>query len=192
MLKTFEKFSELYPKNKWVKLNLHDKEYLKDELFTIIHNAYSPIGGHVRIVNPDSIVEDDDLVYWDAADIDYDPEADIVIFGKKTKFGYKISGWGHDGEKNSKRELFNHVAKILKKPGYYVEISGKPAEILIKNYNVHFIDDIDEIQKLFPESKIKWFGKHPHFESGVIDGFYIRKQENLETDIEIVLGKPNI
>jgi len=193
MLKTFEKFSNLYPKNKWVRLTLYDKEYLKDELFAIIDNAYSPIGGHVRIVSADSIVKDKDLTYWIAADIDYDPDVDIVIFGKKTNFGYKISGFGHDGLIKSKMLLMKKLAQILKKQGYYLEVSGKPAEILINNYNVSFIDSEKDIEKLFPGTYINWYGKHPDGKYGIIDGFYSRILNNGElTEVEIILGNPNI
>ena len=191
MLKKFEKFAEIYPKNKWVRLSLHDKDYLKDELFAIVHNAYSPIGGHVRIINPDSVITDKNLVYWTATDIDYDPEADIVIFCKKTKFGNKVSGWGHDGEKNSKQKLIQKLSELLKKPGYFVEISGKAAEQLDK-LNVPFINNNDQVQMLFPNSEIIWYGKNPEKMFDYFAGFYRRTLENgEETDVEIVLGNPN-
>ena len=186
----YEKMSLIYPKNKWVNLDVYDKDYLKDELFTIIDKAYSPIGGHVRINSPDAVENDKDLTYWNAINIEGD-DADAVLFGKKTQFGYKISGIGHNGKKESKQELMSHLAKLLHKPGYYIEISDRPAEILVKNYYVSFIDTPEEIEKLFPGSKVQWVGKHPEHPS-VVDGFYRRSIEGGMTGIEIVLGKPKI
>ncbi len=187
MITTFESFAEVYPKNKWIKLSIHDREDMKDNLFAIVHNAYSPIGGHVRIINPESVIKDKDLVYWNATDIDFDPDADVVIFCRKTKFGFKVSGWGHDGEKNSKLDLMKRLANLLKKPGYYVEISGKPADILLTNYKVPFVNNVEDIQTLFPNSEIFWYGKLP---GKNIDGFYKRTIGSNETDMEIILGIP--
>jgi len=131
------------------------------------------------------------LNYWEAADIDYDPEVDVVVFGRKTKFGFKISGWGHDGENDSKYELMNHISNLLKKGGYYVEVSGKPASILLKRLNTPYVKDINILKKIFPDSEFLWVGKNREEVSfGDIDGFYQRKLENNTiTDTEILKTK---
>ena len=45
------------------------------------------------------------------------------MFGKKTKFGIKYAGVGHDGSKEAKTEYLNQRGKDLKELGYYVELS---------------------------------------------------------------------
>ena len=174
-------FSEIYPKNKWVQLTFVDKDYLKYELYSLIHNAYSPLGGHVRIVKPESIITDKNLTYWNAADVDFDPESDVVIFGRKTKHGIKISGWGHDGEKVSRQELVKRLSSILKRSGYFIEVSGRPAELLLRN-DVP-IANKESIKMVFPDSEFTWYS----------DGSYKRTLgSNKETDVEFLLGRPNI
>jgi hypothetical protein len=72
-----------YPKGKYVTPSASDLEDVKQTLFDLISNAYAPIGGHVKFKSPDD-VKDPDLTYWMVADIDADPEIDVVYFGNKT------------------------------------------------------------------------------------------------------------
>ena len=91
-LLTFEKFTfnDIYKtKNKWIDLiNRNDLDEVKDNLYVLVDNAYSKLGGNVSIKNPDDVLKRE---YWEAIDIDNDPDADAVLFGKKTKHGIKIS-----------------------------------------------------------------------------------------------------
>jgi hypothetical protein len=100
-----KKFNELYSKHKWYLIN-KNKKHFKNNLFTLVNIAYDSLGGHVTINEPDNI-ENNNINFWTAIDINNDPYADIVIFGKKTKFGIKISGFGHNFESDSKKNLFN-------------------------------------------------------------------------------------
>lgn len=191
-LKTYEEvtFSDIFPKNQWVKLSKDELDKIKDELWVIIDNSYGPLGGHVRIKDKDSILTSD-LDFWRAVDIDADPYADVVIFGRHTKHGFKISGWGHDGEKKSKKELMSQLKRLLRTRGLWIEVSSRPSEILLKN-GVKYVNSFDKVSKLFPESKIKWIGNHPiDDELKKFNGFYTRTlAHGDETDIEIILGNP--
>lgn len=179
-LKTFEdyKFSDIFPKNDWVELSHDNRKELKREVWELVDNAYKPLGGHVRISNPDSVVNDKDLVFWSAVDIDDDPYSDVVIFARKS-FGYKISGWGHDGGRESKIGLMTKLVHLLKKPGFWIEVSGKPAEILSNKVDKLPISDV---QKIFPNSEI----------TELESGFYTRTlSDGVITDPEIILGNPS-
>ena len=187
-------FGDIFPKNKWVKLNDHERRDLKDNLFYIIDKAYGPLGGHVRIKDSDAISNERDLTFWRAIDVNGDLKIDAVLFGKYTEHGFKISGWGHDGSTEAKKELMSKLAKLLKTPKFYIEVSGKPARILLKNYNVSYVDSGEKVCKLFPNSNIEWIGGNPiDPELEKFKGFYKRMLgDGTDTEIEIVLGNPII
>ena len=108
-LKLFEDtFNDIYKrKNKWIKLIDDNKiDELKNNLFILVNNAYSKIGGNNVIKSPDDIFK---RSYWEAIDIDTDPDADSLIFGKKTNYGIKITGIGHDGNRRTKKRLLNKL-----------------------------------------------------------------------------------
>jgi hypothetical protein len=185
-------FSEIFPdKNRWFELSYDERKDLADELYKLVDIAYQTLGGHVRIVSPDSIIFDKDLTFWIAANIDDDPFADLTIFGRKTKHGIKISGWGHDGNKESKNKVIDILAEILNRKGYFIEVSGRPAELLVKQRHLNYLFSKKQVQNIFPHTNITWYGIHPSGKYNGIKGFYSRTLEDgSETDIEILIGNP--
>lgn len=184
-INTFEDytFSDKFDKNKWVELSKEDRKELKKEIWELVEHAYKPLGGHVRISDPDSVVNDDQLSFWKAIDVDEDPYTDVVIFARKSNHGYKISGWGHDGGKEAKKELLNQLASLLRRPGFWVEVSGKPSEILSNKPGVNRLKNIEDVKKIFGNSEINWKG----------NGVYTRKlADGTITDEEMVLGNPKL
>lgn len=160
-------------KNKWIKmLQQGDKKKIKENLYALVDNAYGPIGGHVRIKDPDSVL-DPQLTYWEGIDDDADPEADAVLFGRETKFGIKVSGWGHDG--TSKRTLMQKAAAQLSKPGYYIEASQKPARVLL-DMDVPYVKNQQAIEKLYDE-QVEWRD----------DGRYVR---TVSPEVQMTFGRP--
>jgi hypothetical protein len=175
------KFSDKFDKHKWVELNRKDRGELKREIWELVDNAYGPLGGHVRVKDQNSVVGDKNLSFWSAIDVDDDPYSDVVIFARKSESGYKISGWGHDGGKEAKKGLIKKLASLLRKKGFWIEVSGKPATIL-SNMGANRVNDRRTIEKLFPNSKIKMLD----------NGYYKRTLENGDTEEEIILGNPII
>ena len=94
-----------------------------DQIFDLIQNAYSSIGGHVKFKSSSDVL-DPELTYWKVADVDDDPEIDVTTFGKNTSKGIKHTGLGHDGERANIKNLLRHKTSLLKSPGNYVEVSG--------------------------------------------------------------------
>jgi hypothetical protein len=141
------KFGDIHKKYKWYVLNKSKREDYKNNLFTLVNLAYDRLGGHVRINSPDKVVSDDSLNFWIAVDNNSNPYADIVIFGRKTKYGIKLSGFGHDMNKNSKEELLNHLIKLLNIEGFFIEASGVLIHKLL-NRNVPIIQDINIIKNV--------------------------------------------
>lgn len=147
-------FQELYvSKNKWIQLKKrNDRREIANNLYVLIDNSYGVLGGHPSIRNIDDIFNDK-MTYWEAVDIDTDPEADTVIFGRKTKNGIKISGMGHDGIKNSRSELMKKLAAMLNKPGYWMEASDRVAELLY-SMKVPYLEDEMDVQRIFKDAKM--------------------------------------
>ena len=181
-IKLFEDFtfSDLYDKNKWVELSMEDRKKLKKEIWEIVETAYKPLGGHVRISSPDAVVNDTDLTFWTAVDIDNDPHADVVIFSRESH-GHKISGWGHDGTKEARKELMKQLIILLHKEGFWIEVSGRPAEILI-GAGCKYCDK-QTVSKIFPHSEINW----------IRQGLYTRTlPDHTITEEEYLVGRPKV
>jgi hypothetical protein len=176
---------------------MEDRSKLKHEVFEIIDTTYRAVfpEGHVRIQKEDDVINNKELVFWCAADVDEDPNTDIVIFGSERflngkSLGYKISGWGHDGSREGKRVLIQQLAALLKDEGknVWIEVAGSPAQILTHhNFNINRVPK-EKVQEIFFDSEFEWIEGEEDFE-----GFYIRHlSDGIKTDKEILLGNPNL
>ena len=116
MIKLVDLLLEDYPKGQYIPLDDKEKQQAKQDLFDLIQNAYKSIGGHVKFKSPDDVM-DSELQYWRAADLDDDPELDVVYFGKITPSGVKHTGIGHDGERGNIKNLLIRKSAELKSPG---------------------------------------------------------------------------
>jgi len=160
MISLIELLLEDFPKGKYIPLDGEEKKKAQQDLFDLIDNAYSSIGGHVKFKQPSDIM-DPEVQYWRAADIDDDPELDVVYFGKKTPFGIKHTGIGHDGERANIKNLLIRKSGELKSPGNYVEISGAAFDSFVGKANVPVIDDEDKVRAILKGKELEWHGKHP-------------------------------
>lgn len=169
------------------KLTKDQKSELEYEIFGLISTAYKPLGGHVNFKNSKDVFSDKDVTYWKGLDLDGADDLDVIVFGKKTKYGIKLTGVGHDDEKLSKQEYLNNKAASLSKIGYYNEVSGKLAEILLQKYKIDAVTDKDDIEKVI-EKSIEFLGKHP---DGITAGFgWYSRILGGHQHIKILLGKP--
>ena len=158
---------------------------LTDEFFDLINIAYQSIGGHVKVTKPSDILHHVEWNFWEGLDIHGTNDFDLVMFGQKTHYGIKFSGVGHDGEKDSKRAYLALRGKQLHELGFYAEISGKLAEILINTYNCPVLDDEEAARKVIPQN-ITWKGKVPGLPG---DGWYTRLIAGHPHD-KTVVGRP--
>ena len=175
-------FQDLYiSKNKWIQmLKRKDRKEIANNLYVLIDNSYGPLGGHPSVKSIDDIFNSA-VTHWEAIDLDLDPEADSVVFGKKTEFGIKIDGMGHDGLKASRKELIKKLVALLQKPGYWIEASDKVAELLYKS-SVPYLDMKDDVVKIFPAG-VEWLDNK---------GEYIREVSKGVKRTETVFGRPLI
>lgn len=161
----------LRPKrNRELIFNLRHYPELAPEIFNLIRIAYSEVGGHVKIQQPADLLNDPEWTFWSGTDLHGTPDFDLIIFGKKTRFGVKFSGVGHDGESDSKRAYLSSHAEDLKSEGYFTEVSEKLAEILISKYKVPIVDNQKNVEKVLGK-KVEWVGEIPGKPG---NGWYIR------------------
>jgi len=148
MTQTFE---NKFGKRKWINLNYKDLEDYKDEIFDIISNSYSHIGGHLEIQKAIDLTNSD-LDFWIANDIDTDPYIDVAIGGKKTKDGIKLTTMAQDGNKASKMYLLKKVVELVQQKGFYSETSKELADKL----NIPIVKDKIIIQEVVNKPNIKF------------------------------------
>jgi len=181
-------------RNKWVefnpdKLSQAEKDEMGDEFIDLINTAYAPIGGHVNFKTKDDVFKSSKINFWKGVDLHGSPDVDVIVFGKKTKYGIKYTGVGHDGEKDSKRAYLQSKATDLLKTGYINEVSGVIAEIMLNKYKIPAVTDQETIEKVLGKD-IEYHGKHPDGKTPG-DGWYSREIGN-GTHTKILLGKPKI
>jgi len=193
-LKTYDMFLESsgdelnLKRNKWKKMSRKDAEKVSDEIYNLIEIAYSEIGGHLKVNSPDDVTKDESWNFWEGVDIHDSPDLDVVIWGKKTKYGVKFSGVGHDGKKDSKRKYLDQRGSDLKNLGFFIEVSGKLAEILMAKYEVPYVEGEENINKIL-NKQVEYHGDHPVDASLPGKGWYSRKIGG-KLMSKIVLGRP--
>lgn len=164
------KFADIFKvKNKWVDVDENEKKELSEQFYQLINIAYAPIGGHLKVKSAKDLIQQDWNV-WQAIDFDSDPDAEVVVFGKRTPYGIKWAGVGHDGSKQSKKLYLTHKQASLQKKGNYGEVSEKLADILTSK-GVPFLTDPQEIEKVLGK-KIEFLGQSTEGHMG--DGWYVR------------------
>jgi hypothetical protein len=192
-IKLFEQFisentsGELIKPKRGKITKFNHKKYpeLAGEFFDLISTAYAAIGGHAKIKSPEDVFGDPDWNYWEGLDIHGDDDFDMIMFGKKTKCGVKYSGVGHDGSSQAKREYIAARGRDLNKLGFYIEVSGRIAEILLDSYDVPVVSDESIVEKVLGK-KVDWIGSKEGV-SGA--GWYSRKLGGKMHD-KILLGRP--
>lgn len=153
---------ELTPKNKWVTVKGKELVQYKQDIFDLIQNAYKNIGGHAKFKSSGDI-SNKDTQFFHAIDLDDKPDPEAVRVMKKKPAGNKLVATGHDGSNDSKRAAVKYTGQLLKKRGYYIEVSGKMYEIL-KSLGTHEITDKKTVEDVLYNEKINWLG----------DGWYER------------------
>ncbi len=175
-----ETFNSLYgKKGDWIEIG-NEKDKIKKNLYDLVTTAYSFDNGHVSVPNPDAV---NNLQYWKAADIDKDPFADVVVFGRTSNSGVKISGIGHNGDGYSRKQVVQQLAQVLNSYGFWIEVSDRLAEVLLQRYNVPIVDNQEDVEKVLGYPIKEWLG----------DGWYTRVVNKAGKEAkEILLGKPSI
>jgi predicted SprT family Zn-dependent metalloprotease len=153
-------FNDKYGKNRFVELTNKDLEDYAPDLFELIRNAYSSKGGNPEFSNLESFKKTD-LNFWIASDVDNDPEADVLLGGKRTANGIKITVAGQDGSRIAIHNMLSKMKNILKEEGIYAELDID----LAKRVDAQPIQDYEKIKEVLYNKDLKYLG----------DGIYERK-----------------
>ena len=124
-----EAFVDKYGKNVYAELQQRDLGEYANIIVDLIKTAYAERGGNLEIKNP-SDLKNTDLTYWVAKDNDNDPDADVVLGGKKTPAGTKLTILGQDGSKISKIESIKKMIDLMRTRGFYAEMDNDLASKL--------------------------------------------------------------
>lgn len=173
-----KKFSETYPKHKYIELTPKDVEDYADILADLVQTAYSAKGGNVEFKNAASLLSSD-ITYWIAADIDTDDDPDVTLGGKPTDAGIKMTVIGQDGSTAAKKISILKMIEFTRKVGFYAEIDPDLAEKI----GVAIIKDENIIRKILGKHKIEM---NP-------DGSYQRHIKGINKyATKVLVGMPNV
>ena len=145
---------EEFPINKWVNLSDKEKGEYADDIFNLINTAYAPIGGNINYKSAADVLGVEADADYEVINIDDDPEIDAVSAYKKQPAGNKLAAIGHDGSPQAKSKIINHYADLLKKKGYYLEVSGKLKDILLAK-GAPVVTDPEIIKKVLKGKEVK-------------------------------------
>jgi hypothetical protein len=167
-------------KNKWTPIPEDELDDYKNEIFTLISNAYSPLGGHPNYSSPNDITKGERDANYNALDLDDDPDIDALLVSKTKPTGTKFTALGHDNSQDAKSKVINHQANLLKQPGYYIEVSGKILDILVSK-GVEPVNNETTVKQVLKGKNIEWLG----------DGKY-KREINGKEYTKSLIGKPQI
>ena len=141
-------------KDVWITLDKEEQDDFADEIFDLINNAYKEIGGHPNYKSPEDVVGFEGDSIYQVIDLDDDDDLDAVVVDKKRAGGLKSVAMGHDGSSPAKSAAVNIHAIMLKKPGYYIEVSGGLKHILISK-GVPVVTDEETIRRVLKGKEIE-------------------------------------
>jgi len=181
MMKLVDILKELdLPKNKWTSVPPAEIKDFEEQIYELIKNAYSSIGGHPNYSNASSVSKESADTDFEVIDLDDDLGVDGISASKKTPAGVKFVATGHDGSRAAKSAVINHKAELLKKRGYYVEVSGKIQDIFLAK-GVQPVTDEATVRKVLKGKDIEWHG----------DNTYTRNIAG-ELHKKMLIGKPRV
>ena len=131
----------------WDKLSSTEASDEADDIIELIKSAYAYIGGHSNFKSVGDVDKETGRgAEYEVIDLDDDGDIDAVNVSKRKAAGEKFVATGHDGSREAKRAVITHKIDRLKKPGFYVEVSGKIKDILL-NAGVPQVTDEATIRK---------------------------------------------
>jgi len=149
---------EGFEKGSWEYLTDKEKSEFADEIFSLINNAYAPIGGNPNYQTSNNVDGSEGDANYLVIDFDEDPEFDAVVVDKSKSSGTKAAALGHDNSGPAKSLAVNFLAIMLKRPGHYIEVSGKLKDILLSK-GVPLVTDEETIRTALKGKEIE-MNKH--------------------------------
>ena len=116
-----EAYTDEFGKNKWVNLPRKALEDYADTIADLVVNAYAGKGGNFEIRTGND-VRTSDLNFWVSNDVDSDVDMDVVVGGKVTPAGTKMTVIGQDGGATAKKVGVTKMIELMKTRGFYAEM----------------------------------------------------------------------
>ncbi len=174
-------------KNQWTdvpeeEIAIHTPDVdLDDEVFDLVQTAYAGLeGGNIKIKSAEDLPGE--YTYFDVIDVDDDPAPDAVVFGKMRGAALKIGGMGHDGAAG-KRISVTRMIDLVKQPGTFAEVSGRPADIALAE-GVPIVEDEEKARSLI-QRDLEWVGEYPGKEG---KGWYKRQYGPGASHLKMIVG----
>ena len=162
------------PKNKYIELGSRDAADYADTIIDLIKTAYAHIGGNLEFKNVNNI-KNGDVSYWVLKDIDNEPDPEIVLGGKSTKSGTKITVLGQDGSREAKKDMILKMIELMKTRGFYAELDKDLAQKL----GLPSIRNEKQVRDVL-QKDLEWHS----------DGSYTREIAGTKHD-KVMVGIPN-
>ena len=166
-----------------IKSSSPDAREMEDDVFDLIDKSYAPIGGNLKVSKASDVGSE--YSDWVVADVDDDPEPDVFVGGKQ-KGGMKAGAFATDGTPIAKASLSN-IQQDLLTAGWWTEVSGAPAHILINKLGMKPVEDEAKVRKMLGNKDIEWHGEHPEGKFPGTYGWYTR-DINGHKHAKIILG----
>lgn len=128
-----EAYADKHPKNTFVELTKGDIQDYEKNIFDLIKTSYQAKGGNLEIKSVKDLGKSD-ITYWVLNDINQNPDADIVIGGKDTPKGKKITIMGQDGSREAKKLGIEKMIKLMRTKGFYAEMDQDLAQKMGLSY----------------------------------------------------------
>jgi hypothetical protein len=163
---------------------------VEDALADMVKSSYAPLGGWSEIETPAGLKGR--FTHFYIADVDEDPDPDAGIYYTDRSGSKKASAVVTDGTPAGKSKLQDLMMKFFSKPGSWIEVSGAPANILIKKLGLPTVEDEGEVRALLsrlPQEDITWEGTHPDPKISYGSGWYTRTIGG-HRETKIIVGNP--
>ena len=187
------------PKGEWLLLNSGDprRSVIQKQVYDMVQQTYAGIGGHFKVQKPEDMER---YKYWVVADLDPDPDADVIIFGKPDNLGQKMGGAANDGTQAAKNAYKQKSADLRRSGGgidgvqnWWGEVSGRPAYALLSR-GAPAVEDEAIVAKLLAGDDYVFHGAHPDPDAPElyksVKGWYT-KTFGSHSSTKIIIGSPS-
>ena len=137
-------------KDSWITLpkeGMDSRPELYGEVASAMNTAYAGVGGHDKYKDGGDLQGEDKHARYDMIDNDEDPYVDAARVFSQQDQGFKVSLTAHDGRKDARVAVKEHMFDHMKTPGHYAELSGGWNR-LMEEQGIDPIEDYTHIQDL--------------------------------------------
>ena len=163
-----------------------------DDVVQLVKTSYDKLGGFPRLETPSGLKNT--ITNYYLVDVDDDPEPDAGMLYYDAGNYKKASAIVTDGGPEAKKVIPQTMKKLLSQPGYWIEVSGAPAHIMINKLGLKPIADAELAEFLVSfggkrDVNFNWLGETDKNNIGG-DGWYVRDAGDKKI-IKTIVGNVN-